>query len=86
MIFLWSLQQCFFFWFLFCGFQVCASVNAEVIFVFGDLHKLALLNLVNLMGLAQVVSLEGLLPSRSKVQHLMGVNCSLGPSDWGFAP
>jgi hypothetical protein len=33
----------FFFWFLFCGFQVCASVNAEVIFVFGDLHKLALL-------------------------------------------
>ena len=28
----------------------------------------------------------GLLSLRSKVQHLMGANCSLGPSDWGFAP
>jgi hypothetical protein len=27
------------------------------------------------------LGLEGLLPSRFKVQHLMGANCSLGPSD-----
>jgi hypothetical protein len=36
---------------------------------------------VGVGSIGEGLGLEGLLPSRSKVQHLMGANCSLGPSD-----